>query len=575
MISVQFGIFPLVGLTVAALLYAVYRFALRLKCSAAQSVTYIFCAVLAITLVTFVSLNRTVDPIQSNVNATVSPTPSTTNPEVSSATIPADKPITADASNLKVGDDDNTLTTITTFLHDVTPWLIWVYLCGILMILVNLLLQLRWYVNERRQCTIIANDSGATIYTTNAGAPFSFGRSIFIPTTLDEHIRPYVLDHERCHIRHAHFRKLCLMQVLLAANWYNPFVWLFFHEMKLQQECEVDHDILSNGTNRMDYQMSLLKVCIGNNNWRLIQSSFGTKDIKERILFMNKQTSKRKIRLRVSMALCTMAIIIGGVAAFACQTNTIEKRHPLEGCWVMDFTRPAGSAEEYYPPFRQYAFYNHDTFFTPHFSYRNGVMFRFGFSGEEVKLRNDTLVNAHGEPLVYRFVNENTFQSDWKKMKNDVSLVTTEVVTDQWSKTSVPDDIIRVFLAALEADQHHEKSLDGVWKEEGTSDDNYLLCNDTLAMAICYVPNADKSIYRFSGGGYSGIVKYGQETVLEIDIDPRMDGTIQVSFVDSDHIILDCKASNDIGSSHLTRVPMPPHIKRMLSTVKDTRGVNN
>lgn len=563
MISVQFGIFPLMGLVVAALLYVVYRVALRLKCSAPQSMTYIFCAVLGITLSTFVSLNRAVEPMPSYSIASVSPTLSATSHEELFSATPASNRMVEDVTSLNTTEGaGKTSSTAATLFHDVMPLLGWMYLAGIIIIIANLLLQLLWYIRERRQSAVISNDGDATIYSTNIQAPFSFGRSIFIPLTLDEKIRPYVLDHERCHIRHGHFHKLCLLQILLAVNWFNPFVWLFFREMKLQQECEVDHDIISKGTNRIDYQMSLLKVCIGNNNWRLIQSSFGTKDIKQRLLFMNNQTSKRKMRFRISMALSIIAIIIGGVAAFACQTNTIEKRHPLEGCWMMDFTRPAGSAEEYYPPFRQYAFYNHDTFFTPHFNYRNGMLFRFGFSGEEVKLRNDTLVNAYGEPMVYRIINENTFQSDWKRRKNDNSLVTTEVVTDQWSKAYVPDDIIQAFLAAYEADQHHEHPLDGVWKEEGTAEENYLLCNDTLALSICYVPNADKSIYRFSGGGYSCIIKYGQQTILMVG-DKQITSDIQVTFDDNDHITLDIDKP-----SHLVRVAMPPHIKRMLSTVK-------
>ena len=522
MISIQFGIYPLMGLVVAVLLYTVYRVALRLKCSAPQSMTYIYCAILATTLSTFISLNRTVEPALSYVTTSVSPTLSATSPEKSTATTPASNNMVEDVANLNTSESiGNATSSAASLFQNVMPLLKWVYLAGILVIIVNLVLQLLWYIRERRQCDIISYDSDATIYSTDTQVPFSFGRSIFIPTTLDEHIRPFVLDHERCHIRHNHFRKLCLLQILLAANWFNPFVWLFFREMKLQQECEVDHDILAKGINRIDYQMSLWKVCIGNGNWRLIQSSFGTKDIKQRLLFMNNQTSKRKTRLRISMALSIMAIIIGGAAAFACQTNTTVRRHPLEGYWMMDFTRPAGSGEEYYPPFRQYAFYNHDTFFTPHFNYRNGMLFRFGFSGEEVKLRNDTLVNAYGEPMVYRFINESTFQSDWKR--------------------------------------------------EGKTEENYLLCNDTLAMSICYVPDADKTIYRFSGGGYSCSVIYkqvklGQQIMIRLSESNVKSQDVPVTFIDKDHITLD-------SDEHLVRVAMPPHIKRMLSTVKDV-GLN-
>ena len=65
------------------------------------------------------------------------------------------------------------------------------------------------------------------------------------------------------------------MLLLVALNWFNPFVWMFFNEMKMQQELEVDMDVLAEGIDRRNYQMSLLQVCVQNSRWLMVQSAFG------------------------------------------------------------------------------------------------------------------------------------------------------------------------------------------------------------------------------------------------------------------------------------------------------------
>ena len=90
--------------------------------------------------------------------------------------------------------------------------------------------------------------------------PFSFGHSIFIPAALDDKTERYVLMHEMAHVHHRHYLWLCLLEVLLVLNWFNPFMWLLFREMHLQQELEVDTDMIDEGVNREEYQLSLVSM---------------------------------------------------------------------------------------------------------------------------------------------------------------------------------------------------------------------------------------------------------------------------------------------------------------------------
>ena len=323
-------------------------------------------------------------------------------------------------------------------------------------------------------------------------------------------------------------------------------------------------DVLAEGIDRRNYQMSLLRVCVQNSRWLMVQSSFGSKSLKQRIIFMNKRINRFPSYVRLGGCMLGLAIFFAIAMAVRAQISFTMTHHPLEGCWTMDFTRPANSNQELYPPFKQYAFYNHDTFFTPHLSSRDGMNFFFGFSGEEVVMRGDTLVNAHGEPLVYRFVSDNTFQCDWKKSSSDISLAQGEVNTDQWSRATPPVEIVKAFQQACDADLDKRRPFDGVWQLEpsdnGGKANSFLLTNGDLMMAIEYVPDPESSIYRYSGAGFSTVITVDNDTIKS----KLMDATIVMK--GKDHAVMQIEGRDEI--SRLNRITMPPHIQRMLAATK-------
>ena len=279
---------------------------------------------------------------------------------------------------------------------------------------------------------------------------------------------------------------------------------------------------------------------------------------------MNKRIKRFPSRVRLAACMLGLAVFLTIAMAVRAQISFTLPHHPLEGCWTMDFTRPASTNMEQYPPFKQYAFYNHDTFFSPHLSSRDGMNFYFGFSGEEVVMRGDSLVNAHGEALVYRFVSDDTFQCDWKKSSSDNSLAQGEIITDQWSRSKPSAEIMRAFHQACDADQQKQKPFDGVWQldpsDNGGKANSFLLVNGDMLMGIDYVPDPDTSIYRYSGGGVSS------EIILHNDtIEARgMKATIVLQGADRAVMQLE---GND-KSTRLSRVAMPAYIHRMLATTK-------
>ncbi len=557
MVDVNWCLHPLEGIVFAGLLYALYYWVIRLRCRARMAQAFIFVAVLAATLCTFATLSvmiETDQPAYLNHATTqvTQPQPSAMG-ETTVAPMQQDIPFSPDVSSKNVSLLQR---------HDL---MLGLYALGVVAVLIGFIVQMSWYWRMRKKSTLETEDGGVEVFTTPCVTPFSFVNSVFLPSGLDEEVRRYALIHEKYHIRHRHFYKLCLMLLLVALNWFNPFVWMFFSEIKMQQELEVDMDVLAEGIDRRHYQMSLLQVCVQNSRWLMVQSAFGSKSLKQRIIFMNKRIKRFPSRVRLAACMLGLAVFLTIAMAVRAQISFTLPHHPLEGCWTMDFTRPASTNMEQYPPFKQYAFYNHDTFFSPHLSSRDGMNFYFGFSGEEVVMRGDSLVNAHGEALVYRFVSDDTFQCDWKKSSTDNSLAQGEVITDQWSRATPAAEILKAFHLACNADQNKQRPFDGVWQLEpsdnGGKANEFLLVNGDLMMAIEYVPDPNSSIYRYSGAGISTVITVDNDTIKS----KLMKATIVMD--GKDHAVMKIDGRDE--TSRLNRIPMPPHIQRMLATTKN------
>ena len=555
MVNVNWSLHPLEGIILAGILFALYYWIIRLRCHARMAQTFILVAVLAVSLCTFTALSlmvETDEPSDSNntTNQVMQP-----NPAIGEI---ADVPIQQDVTL----SPKDSIKKVTLLQH--RDFLIWLYAIGVLAVMIGFIVQMSWYWRMRKKSTLETHDGKVEVFTAPCTTPFSFINSVFLPSGLDSDVRRYALIHEKCHIRHHHFFKLCLMLLLVALNWFNPFVWMFFNEMKMQQELEVDMDVLADGIDRRKYQMSLLQVCVQNSRWLMVQSAFGSKSLKQRIIFMNKKIKRIPSRVRLAVCMLGLTVFLAIAMGVRAQITFTMPHHPLEGCWTMDFTRPTSTNEEQYPPFKQYAFYNHDTFFTPHLSRRDGMNFFFGFSGEEVVMRGETLVNARGEALIYRFVSDNTFQCDWKKSSTDNSLAQSEVITDQWSRATPPADILKAFQLACDAGQDKRLPFDGVWQLEpsdnGGNANSFLLANGDLMMAIEYFPDPNPNIYRYSGDGISTVITASNDTIKS----EMMKATIVMK--GKDHAVMQIEGMDE--TSRLNRIPMPTYIQRMLTTTK-------
>ena len=79
-------------------------------------------------------------------------------------------------------------------------------------------------------------------------------------------------------------------------------------------------------------------------------------------------------------------------------------------------------------------------------------------------------------------------------------------------------------------------------------------------MAIDYVPDPDSTIYRYSGGGISSVITVNNDTIKA----KYIEATIVMK--GNDHAVMKVEGRDE--TSRLNRIPMPPHIQRMLATTK-------
>ncbi|MGN0403196.1 MAG: M56 family metallopeptidase [Acetatifactor sp.] len=118
--------------------------------------------------------------------------------------------------------------------------------------------------------------------------PFCLGivnPRIYLPSSLGESEREYIILHEQHHIKRCdHIIKL-LAFAALCLHWFNPLVWLAFTLAGKDMEMSCDEAVMRkmNGDIRAEYSASLLQLATGKKAFSAVPLSFGEGNPKQRI----------------------------------------------------------------------------------------------------------------------------------------------------------------------------------------------------------------------------------------------------------------------------------------------------
>ena len=165
---------------------------------------------------------------------------------------------------------------------NVGVWVWIVGMIGILLIAEISYIALRWRLSDAE---II---SDRIRRSNRIDSPFLFGilhPQIYLPVTLTDGQREYVLAHEQRHLRRLdHLTKL-FAYVLLAVYWFNPLVWLAYILFCRDLETACDEAVVKNYDidKRKAYATALLDCCTMPRFASVCPVAFGEVSIKSRI----------------------------------------------------------------------------------------------------------------------------------------------------------------------------------------------------------------------------------------------------------------------------------------------------
>jgi len=169
-------------------------------------------------------------------------------------------------------------------------WLVYGLVAAILLI--NLMIQYAHILGLRRTGRVSHRDGYRLVETQAVTTPFSFARTIFLPTNLSDNQRDIVLVHEQWHIRHKHYVDVLFNELVSCLCWFNPVQWLLRKELRSLHEFQADRSVLSDGCDLYRYQTIILEEVMGN-HFRLA-NGFNHSFTKKRFIQM-KQTEPSKL----------------------------------------------------------------------------------------------------------------------------------------------------------------------------------------------------------------------------------------------------------------------------------------
>lgn len=183
----------------------------------------------------------------------------------------------------------------------------------ILGIVVMLIYNLAAIFFLKRRLSSACREDGNIYLSTEIDTPFVMGLfrpKIYLPGTLGEPEREYILLHERTHIRRGdHVVKLTAFAIL-CAHWFNPLVWLAFFLLGKDMEMSCDESVIAKlGPDvKKSYSSSLLALASGRRIVGGAPLAFGEGETKSRI--------QNVLRYK-KPAFWILAVVFAAVAAVA------------------------------------------------------------------------------------------------------------------------------------------------------------------------------------------------------------------------------------------------------------------
>lgn len=206
------------------------------------------------------------------------------------------------------------------------------YAIGVLVVITSVISQA---VKLARLGTATVENGQRIVRSAKIDTPFSFLRTIYLPTSLAPEHCEVIIQHECAHIRHHHSLERIAMELMKAVQWFNPFVWLFSRLLTEVHEFEADREVIDSGFDNRLYATSIFTQAFGFSPD--IANGLQSSLTKKRFKMMTKQRPSTRSLLRLAAALPVVATLamLFSVRAQATVYLPVEKQSPESAA---DFT---------------------------------------------------------------------------------------------------------------------------------------------------------------------------------------------------------------------------------------------
>jgi len=130
-------------------------------------------------------------------------------------------------------------------------------------------------------------------YCDSISTPFILGfirPRIYLHSDIDETHIPYILMHEKEHLKYFDYIWKTVGFIILSIHWFNPLVWVSYNLMCKDMELACDERVVKNmqAEEKKKYSMVLLACSVNNHKYSACPVAFGEVGIKQRIKYVLK-----------------------------------------------------------------------------------------------------------------------------------------------------------------------------------------------------------------------------------------------------------------------------------------------
>ncbi len=133
-----------------------------------------------------------------------------------------------------------------------------------------------------------------------ASSAFSFFGKVKIDAELPG--QQTILEHENVHVKQWHSADVLFIEAVMIINWFNPVVYFYRKAIKHVHEFIADQKAIERGTSKTEYALLLLSQTFGAPSHQLTNTFFNKSLLKQRIIMLNKDASKRRVLLKYGLS---------------------------------------------------------------------------------------------------------------------------------------------------------------------------------------------------------------------------------------------------------------------------------